>query len=86
MAALNVLIATPMVMPAIVVAAAIAAIASVVNAYNQMQSAIDGAKKSQNDFLTAFKQVDSRMMEIINDGAAVGPGGRRAPCQSAKTA
>jgi TP901 family phage tail tape measure protein len=46
-AALNLMVMTPMVMPAIAIGAALAAIAAVWNAYNEMMSAIEGAKASQ---------------------------------------
>ncbi|MGW6120435.1 hypothetical protein ACWFRF_15440 [Nocardia sp. NPDC055165] len=70
MAALNTLISTPMVMPAIAIGAALAAIATVWNEYNKMQSAIEGAKAAQKEFNSVSKELDQKYLDIYHNGVS----------------
>lgn len=64
------ILATPLVMPAIVVVAALAAIASVMNAYNDMKSAIDGMNKSKQGLINTNKSSYALFSRIANDGVS----------------
>lgn len=67
---LTALIAAPIFMPALVITAALASIAAVWDAYNKMMSAIDGAKKSREDFISMSKEMDKKYLAIVNDGVS----------------
>ncbi|MBV1778674.1 hypothetical protein KRR55_06050 [Paeniglutamicibacter sp. ABSL32-1] len=66
--ALGALVATPIVMPAIAVAAALGAIASVWNAYNNMKTAVEGAKQARQDLLREEEKILKKAYTVINDG------------------
>ncbi|MDQ0825426.1 hypothetical protein QFZ60_001599 [Arthrobacter sp. B2I5] len=69
-AAFSALVATPIVMPAIAVGAALAAIASVWNAYNNMMSAIEQAKATQAQFNQESLKTSQHFLGILNDGVS----------------
>lgn len=66
--AFSTLLATPLVMPAIVVTAALFAISQVWDAYNQMESAISGLDKSEKDLTNTTTQVDNEMIALVKAG------------------
>ena len=66
--ALKLLVATPMVMPAIAVAAAIAAIALVKRAYDEMRAAVEESKRATDRALDASKQLLQKNLEVQSSG------------------
>lgn len=65
---LDALIASPIVMPAIAIGAALLAIQQVWNAYNNMQGAISGAETALHNLTNESISLDAHFIGIVNDG------------------
>lgn len=63
-------LSTPLVMPAIAIGAALAAIAAVWDAYNKMQTAIEGAKRAQDDLMKITMDTNKHFIDIYYDGVS----------------
>lgn len=69
-AALSAVVASPIVMPAIAVGAALAAIAAVMVAYQQMRSAVEEATAAKQNFYSENARIAGDLQRIINDGVS----------------
>ena len=67
---LSALVASPLIMPAIAIGAALAAIATVWNEYNRMMNAIDSAKASYDSMKSSDAKIRQQMVGILNDGVS----------------
>lgn len=61
------MIGTPIIMPAIAVAAALAAIALVWDAYNKMKDAVEGAQRATDSLATEKAKITARFKEVMAD-------------------